>query len=182
MQKFEQFTLDTAPQDSRPLLENSMKSFGMIPNLHAVMAASPPVLKAYQTLHELAQQTAFTPEELCVVWLEISVEHECNYCVPAHTAIAAMMDVSAKIVHAIREMKPLPKAKLEVLRQFTLDVLRQRGRVSDKCIQEFLSAGYEQRHILDIVLILSQKIMSNYINHMANTPLDEAFEEYAWGK
>ena len=43
--------IESAPADSKPLLEGSLKAFGMIPGLHGVLAASPQLLKAYQTLN-----------------------------------------------------------------------------------------------------------------------------------
>ena len=66
-------TQDTAPDKAKPLLENSKKSFGMIPNLHAVMASSPELLEGYQVLHDLAQKTDFSaPDSL--PWLGLGGE------------------------------------------------------------------------------------------------------------
>jgi len=90
-------TIDTAPAESKPLLEDSVQAFGMIPNLHAVMAESPAVLKAYKELHAAFQSTSFDKDELTVVWQTINVEHECHYCIPAHTMIANMMSVDPAI-------------------------------------------------------------------------------------
>ncbi|MCV5838426.1 carboxymuconolactone decarboxylase family protein, partial [Escherichia coli] len=67
------------------MIENSVKAFGMLPNLHAVMAEAPTLLEGYQVVHELFQQTSFNAEELTVVWQTINVEHGCHYCVPAHS-------------------------------------------------------------------------------------------------
>ena len=88
MKQLELFDLENAPEGSRPLLENSVKAFGMIPNLHAVMAGSPQVLEAYQMLHKLFQDSSFNDDELTVIWQTINIEHSCHYCVPAHTAVA----------------------------------------------------------------------------------------------
>ena len=101
MSTFTIHTADTAPADSKPLLAKSQSAFGMVPNLHAVMAESAPLLDGYQQLHALAQQTAFDAEELTVVWQAINVEHNCHYCVPAHTGIAHSMKVSAEVIDAI---------------------------------------------------------------------------------
>ncbi|MEM8704229.1 MAG: carboxymuconolactone decarboxylase family protein, partial [Pseudomonadota bacterium] len=68
MTEFTLHTRETAPEDSRALLDNSLKAFGMIPNLHAVMAESPEHLEAYQKLHELFQQTSLSVVEQTVVW------------------------------------------------------------------------------------------------------------------
>ncbi|MEM6678486.1 MAG: carboxymuconolactone decarboxylase family protein [Pseudomonadota bacterium] len=174
-------TAETAPEDARPLLEKSVKSFGMIPNLHAVMAESPAILGAYQQVHGLVvSATAFDATERTVIWQTINVEHSCHYCVPAHTAIAGMDKVDPEIVAALRAARPLADAKLEALRQFTLAVLRARGQVTAGDVEAFQAAGYGERHALEIVLVLAQKVMSNYVNHLFETPVDAPFQKFAW--
>ncbi|WDD98847.1 carboxymuconolactone decarboxylase family protein [Thalassomonas actiniarum] len=182
MSSFELHTLATAPEAAKPLLEQSVKSFGMIPNLHAVMAESPQALEAYQQLHALFMQSSFDKEELTVVWQTINVEHQCHYCVPAHTAIAHSMKIDESIITALRDESPLPSDKLETLRQTTLLMVRNRGVIDAADIEKFYAAGYQQKHLLDIVLGLSQKVMSNYVNHLAQTPVDEPFQAFSWQK
>lgn len=182
MSNFELYNLDTASEASKPLLENSVKGFGMIPNLHAAMAESPALLEAYQTLHELAQKASFDNEELTVVWQTINVEHACHYCVPAHTAIANMMNVDAEITEALRNQAPLKSTKLETLRDTTLLMVRNRGVIEQADIDTFHAAGFSKQNLLDIVLVLAQKIMSNFTNHLAETPVDEAFQAFSWSK
>ena len=131
-------------------------------------------------LHKLFTQTAFDAEELTVVWQSINVEHACHYCVPAHTGIAKMMKVSDDLTEALRNEAPLPSAKLEALRTFTVQMVRERGNVSEAQMQAFFDAGYGHRAVLDVVLGLAQKTMSNYINHVAQTPVDEVFRPLAW--
>ncbi|MET4805261.1 carboxymuconolactone decarboxylase family protein [Limibacillus sp. MBR-115] len=180
MVDFTLHTKETAPAEAKRLLEASEKSFGRIPNLHAVMAESPEHLEAYQQLHGLFQKTSLSTAERNVVWLAINVEHECTYCVPAHSAIAKMQGVDDETVKALRDNTPLADPKLEALRTFTLQVVRERGHVGQQDVQAFLDAGYTQRHVLDVVLGLAQKVMSNYVNHIANTPTDAAFAAFGW--
>ncbi|UZD90380.1 carboxymuconolactone decarboxylase family protein [Cognatishimia activa] len=180
MTTFPSHDLETAPEASKPLLENSQKAFGRLPGLHKVMSESPQVFEGYQVLHKLFTETAFDADEMTVVWQTINVEHECHYCVPAHTGIAKMMKVSDDIINALRDETPLPSAKLEALRTFTLAMLRSRGNVTDAEMAAFFDAGYSHRAVLDVILGLAQKVMSNYINHVAETPLDEPVKPFAW--
>ena len=175
-------TIETAPEGSKPLLEKSIKGFGMIPNLHGVMAESPGLLEGYQTLHKLAQDSAFDAEELTVVWQTINVEHACHYCVPAHTFIANAMKVDPALTEALRNRAAMPTAKLQALQDTTLAIVRNRGHLTAEEKDAFFAAGFETRHLLDIVLILSQKVMSNYVNHIAETPVDAPFAEFSWEK
>jgi alkylhydroperoxidase family enzyme len=180
MTTFPSHDLDTAPEGSKPLLEKSQAAFGRLPGLHKVMADSPQHLEAYQVLHGLFQASDFDADELTVVWQTINVEHECHYCVPAHTGIAKMMKVSDDIIEALRNETPLPSEKLEALRTFTLEVVRQRGNVTEEQFNAFFAAGYSHRAVLDVVLGVAQKTMSNYVNHMAQTPVDPVMQKFAW--
>ncbi|HCA10577.1 MAG TPA: carboxymuconolactone decarboxylase, partial [Marinobacter adhaerens] len=109
-------------------------------------------------------------------------ENACHYCVPAHTGIAKMMDVSDDITNALRDETPLPSDKLEALRTFTLAVMRKHGNVSKEDLDAFYEAGYQHRQVLEVILVLSQKVMSNYVNHIAETPVDEPFKKFEWQK
>ncbi|WP_282112934.1 carboxymuconolactone decarboxylase family protein [Maribacter stanieri] len=174
--------IESAPEGSKALLENSQKSFGMIPGLHGVLAASPKILEAYQTLHQLFTETSFNNDELTVVWQAINVEHACHYCVPAHTGIAKMMKVDDAITEALRNETPLADSKLEALRTMTLTIVRNRGNVTQEDLDTFYAAGYGEQQVLEIILGLSQKVISNYTNHIAHTPVDAPFEKFAWSK
>ena len=180
MPNFPSHDLDTAPEASKPLLEASLKGFGRLPGLHKVLAESPQTYEGYQMLHKLFTETAFDADELTVVWQTINVENECHYCVPAHTGIAKMMKISDELSEALRTEAPLGSDKLEALRTFTLRMLRSRGNVTEAQMQEFFAAGYGHRAVLDVILGLAQKTISNYVNHVAETPVDEVFQPLAW--
>jgi len=178
MTEFTLYTAENAPEESKPLMADSVAAFGMVPNLHAVMAEAPTLLKGYQVLHDLFQKTSFNAEELTVVWQSINVEHECHYCVPAHSAIAASMKVDQDIVDALVNKTTLANPKLETLRETTLAMARERGVISDEQIEKFFAAGYGKQQLLEIIVGLSQKVMSNYTNHLADTPVDAPFKKF----
>lgn len=172
--------LDSAPEDSKPLLEKSIKAFGRLPSLHGVMAESPGLLEGYQHLHRLAiEGTAFTPEERTVVWMTVNVANECHYCVPAHTGIAKREKIDEVIIEALRNETPLPE-KLEALRTFTLALRDSHGRPGAEALAAFEAAGFGERAVLDTILIYAQKVMSNFTNALFDTPTDAAFEKFLW--
>lgn len=177
---FPSHDLETAPEASKLLLENSQKAFGHLPGLHKVLAESPQAYEAYQRLHKLFTETDFDADELTVVWQSINVEHSCHYCVPAHTGIAKMMKVSDKITDALRNETPLPTPRLEALRTFTVQMVRARGNATDAQVEAFLNAGFGHRAVLDVILGIAQKTMSNYVNHVAATPVDAALQSLKW--
>ena len=182
MSNFKIHDLESAPEKSKPLLETSLKGFGMIPNLHGVMAEAPGLLEGYQLVGKLFQNSSLNNEELTVVWQTINVEHNCTYCVPAHTGIAHFMKVDAALTEALRNGDAMPTEKLQVLHDTTLSLIRNRGQLTDAEKATFFDQGYEQRQLLEIVLGLAHKVMSNYVNHIAETPDDEKFQQFAWTK
>jgi len=170
----------TAPEASKELLARSKKNNGRIPGLHATMAEAPGLLEGYQHLHQVFLDSSFDKDELTVVWQTVNVEHACHYCVPAHTGIARAMKVDDAITDALRDGSPLPSKRLEALRTFTLAMVRERGNVDEDALLAFIDEGFDKRQVLEVILGISQKVMSNYTNHVAQTPVDAPFRKYAW--
>lgn len=175
MSEFTIHTLDTAPQASKKSLQNTEKQLGFIPNLLGVMAESPAMLEAYQVLTMIFDKTAFTVTERQLVLLSISRFRNCSYCLAAHGTIAKMQKISTEIIDAVYYNQPLADAKLEALRTFTRTMLEADGWVDQKALQAFYQAGYQKQHVLEVVLGISFKTLSNYVNHINDTPIDTAF-------
>jgi alkylhydroperoxidase family enzyme len=178
MTKFPLHSYDSAPEQSKPLLEKSKAAFGSIPNLHAVMAEAPTALAAYQELHNLFLNTSLTDEEKTVIWQAINVEHECHYCIPAHSLIAQVMNVPSALNQALVKKTVLPNRRLEVLREITLEIVRNRGHIAASTLENFYDEGYTKQNLLEIIVGVAQKVMSNYTNHIADTPIDERFQAF----
>jgi AhpD family alkylhydroperoxidase len=172
MQTFTVHDIASAPTPSRPLLERSQKEWGFVPTLHGVLAESAPTLEAYQTLFALGATTSLTPAEQQIVYLAVSAMHECEYCVAGHTYLARTAGLSEPAIAALRSGSPIPDAKLQALRAFAESVVRRRGYVGDEGLATFLQAGYSRAQVLEVVLIIATKTISNYVNHIAHTPLE----------
>jgi len=160
-------------------LTKSKAAFGFVPNLHKALAASNQALTAYKFLHNAFQNSSFDAAELTVVWQTINYYHQCHYCLPAHTMIANMMKVDADLIEALYNGETLKDPKLAALQATTLEITESRGHLSAETKAAFFEAGYSEHHIVEIVLGLSQKVLSNYINHLAETPIDEQFSAFA---
>ena len=176
-------TIESAPAESKPSLEKTRQKYGSVPNLMGVFAEAPGILDAYLELGRLFDEsTAFDASERQVVLLATSFENGCEYCVAAHTAIAGMQGVPKDVVQSVRGGEAIRDPKLQALHAFTHAVVRDRGRVSESDISSFLDAGYTKRHLLEVILGVGMKTLSNYTNHVAETPLDKAFQPFAWSR
>ncbi|MDH3255135.1 MAG: carboxymuconolactone decarboxylase family protein [Acidobacteriota bacterium] len=178
--KFTIYDLESAPAESRPDLEAAKKKYGFELNLFGVLAESPTALRAYAAINEALESAALSPVEQQVVTLTVSGENGCTYCMGAHSAVAGMVNMPNEVLTALRERRALPDPKLDALRSFALAMVKQRGWVPDPDVQAFLDAGYSRRHLLDVVTIIALKTLSNYTNHLAGTPLDDAFAPMSW--
>lgn len=179
MPKFPLKTADEAPE-AKPFFDGAEDALGFVPNLFRVMADSPPLLEAYTTLNGLLEKTALEPGEVQTVLLATSVENGCDYCVAAHTAVGKQAGLDDETVTAIRDGRPVADEKIEAVRSLVTDLVRERGWLDEERIERFLAAGFERRHVLDVVVGVGMKTLSNYTNHLAGTPLDEPLEAHAW--
>lgn len=183
MTKFTLHTPEAAPEASRPLLLEAKNSLGLIPNMFAGLAESPAALKAYTTLSGLFANTRLSPVEQQVVALATSIENQCEYCVGVHTVVAKnTAKVPAPIIEALRSGGKLPDPKLDALATFTRTVVRKRGWVDDATVKAFIDAGYDRARLLEVLLGISMKTLSNYSNHIMGTTLDAEFESGRWAR
>ncbi|UUP18419.1 carboxymuconolactone decarboxylase family protein [Nitratireductor thuwali] len=173
MHDFPIHSLDSAPEASRGLLAEIETRWGFLPKLHAALAESPAALRAYEALFSLAEQTGFTPAERQVVFLTVSTFHGCGYCTAAHTFLARQAGLDEGELQALRSGRPLTGRRLESLRRFTLAVVRDRGDPGSQEVEAFLSAGFDEANVLDLLVIIAAKTISNYANHIVGTPMEE---------
>jgi uncharacterized peroxidase-related enzyme len=180
MTSFTVHTLDTAPAAARPAMEAAKKAFGLVPNLIGVFAESPAVAEGYLGLAGAFGKSSFTALERETVLIATSVENECHYCVAAHTTVTQGQKLDQSVIAAIRERRAIDDPRLEALRQFTIKLVQNRGFVSDGDVSAFHAAGFTHAQVLEAVMGVSLKVMSNYVNHIAATPLDAPFQANAW--
>ena len=177
-------TVETAPDRSKEPINWYLENFGIVPNLAGILAESPALLNAYwETQKNLLANAALTPQEINIVQTSVAHANACQYCVAGHTAFGKMeaFNNTDEQLNAVREDKTFEDPKMEALREFTLLVLRNQGRMSTSQLQSFIDAGFSRRAALDVVACIAAKVMSNYANQIALTPVDEAFAPFASG-
>ncbi len=180
MSNFPLHSIKSAPEASKGFLTAAQKAYSFVPNLLAGMAEAPALLEGYMTLAGIFDKTSFSETERQIILMTNNRLNGCVYCMAAHTTISQMSGVPADVVTALRENTPIADAKLEALRQFAIVINESRGWPSDADVAAFLSAGYTQQNILEVILGTALKTLSNYTNHIAETPLDNAFQANAW--
>lgn len=180
MTEFTNHTLDSAPTDAHPVLEAAQRDYRMIPNLFAKMAEAPALLKSYLGVSRLFADSGLNTAEQQIVLLTTSFTNQCKYCMGAHSALADMQGVSGTVTNAIRDGRPIEDNRLGALRRFTARMVEERGWISETDVKDFLNAGYSQANLLEVILGVGLKTLSNYTNHVVGTELDPAFSGRSW--
>lgn len=162
---------DNAPAESQAILEAVKKKFGFIPNLMTAFSPSPAVLEAYLTLAELSSKTSFSAREQQAAALIISRENGCHYCLAAHGTLAKSAGLEKDTVVALQTGADLDDEALAALRVLLISIVRSGGRPEPEAISQFVGAGYTQTQLLEAVLLVTWKTLSNYTNHLYDTPI-----------
>lgn len=175
-------TLENAQPQARAILEQAKAQVGFVPNMYTGMAHSPGLLATYLSGYAaFRNDSGFTPAEQEVVFLTISRINGCEYCVSAHSMLAeAKSKVPPAVIAALRDDQPVPDPKLAALAEFTRVMVTARGLPTRAQVEAFLAAGYSEPQILEVVLAIAVKTLSNYANHLFHTPLDGVFETHRW--
>ena len=181
MTQFTVHTADSAPPESRPLLEGLKRSLGFVPNLFAVFAESPAALRGGLAIFEAFSTSSLAPAEQQLVMLAVSEANDCQYCVAAHSTLARRFaKVDPALVDATRRREPLADAKLDALVAFTRKVVEQRGMLTEADLAAFLKSGYTKAQVIEVLLGVGMKTFNNYVDHIAHTPLNDQFKAEAW--
>ena len=166
MTDFTFYTPENTTGHTKELLEGIRKGYGFIPNLFAYMAEAPTTVEAYLALNDLVSKTSLSPAQQQVALLAVSVENDCEFCTVAHRAIGKMKGASVQTLTSIASHSEIADAKDRALATFTQTIVKKRGRPSEAEIQAFLGADFSRQQILEVILIVSIKTLSNYINHL----------------
>jgi len=168
------YTHEASTGHTRELLDDISKRYGFIPNLFAYMAEAPTTIEAYLSLNDLVSKTSLSPAQQQVALLAASVENDCEFCTVAHRAMGKMSGANASTLDALNSGSgsgsdsAITDAKDYALAMFTKAIVKQRGRPTEVEIRAFLDAGYSKQQILEVILIVSIKTLSNYVNHLTN--------------
>lgn len=170
------------PSPAAPLFERSRLAMGMVPNMYRLMAHAPELLETYMDGYaRFREASGFTPVEQEVVFLAISRENTCEYCMAAHSTVADVLTrVPQEVTAALRDDSPIADARLAALAHFTRTLVGTRGRPSPDDAAAFLGAGFKPAQIMSLLLAVAVKTMSNYANHIGHTEIDPMFAARRW--
>ena len=174
-------TRETAPKEAQDTLSRIVEAWGFLPNLGAVMAQSPAALELLWVGYAaLNAKGSLTPAEQQLVSVAASRENRCAYCVAALSTMALGAKLPRDVLRAAREGCDTGDGRLNALRATTELIVRQRGWLSEAEKRAFQDAGYTSGQLLEVVAWICLKTLTNYTNHVAETPVDPQWQGQSW--
>lgn len=165
------------------VLSTAQAKMGFLPNMYRNMANAPGLLQTYMAGYDAFRaDSGLSPAEQETVFLTISRTNGCDYCVAAHSMLADMSKVPAEVTEALRDGRPIPDPRLDALATFTAAMVQSRGLPTAADLDAFAAAGYSETDVLQVLLAIAVKTISNYSNHLFHTEVDPMFAGRAWNR
>lgn len=173
-------TMASAPEHSKPALEQLQKTFGVLPNLVAVIANSPKLINSLAGLFQQVHSSSLSEPEVQIVLLTDAVTNSSKYAVAFHTALALQQGISSEVTDAIRERRAPADRRYTALFTLAKTLIEKRGHLNQQELDTFLSAGFTKEQVLEVIAIVAASTITNYSGTIANPPLEDPFRQYAW--
>jgi len=182
MKQFTKHTIESAPEASKENLAYGQKKYGMLPNLFRYMSGAPATLNAYISLSSIFGDTSFSTGEQHLIMLAVSVVNKCDYCTAAHTRASKANGISSAILNAVRKGKEVPNARLAALVEIAQKITVTRGNIEAKDLESFYEQGFSPENVMELIVGISIKTISNYINHITENIINDELQPFAVGK
>ncbi len=180
MSTFRLYTIDSAPEQSRPVLQQLQRSFGFVPNIAGIMAESPVLIGAFVNLFQKVHAGTFTEAQIQTLLLTNAVTNACTWAVAFHTALALNEGLTSADVEAIREGRQPADHRHAALSALTKTAIEKRGHLDEHDVSAFIAAGFRRDQVLEVLAVAAASTMTNYVGSIAQPPLEAQFQVHAW--
>ncbi len=170
MTQFNVPTRDEVSANNQAIFDNLQKGLGFVPNLYASFAHSETALGDYLALQN--RKSTLRAKEREVINLVVSQVNDCRYCQSAHTVLGKMNGFSDEQILEIRSGEASFDPKLDALVKFVQETTINRGKPSAETVENLLSAGYNKGNVVDILIVIGDKIISNYLFGVGQFAID----------
>jgi uncharacterized peroxidase-related enzyme len=170
MKKFTVPTKAEVSETNQQIFDNLEKNLGMVPNLYAFFGKNETALADYLALQ--SRKNTLTGKEREVINLVVSQVNNCKYCLAAHTVVGKMNGFTDEQVLEIRKAAVTFDTKLAALATFVKETTAAHGEPSQEAVEALFNAGYTEANLIDIVIVIGDKIISNYLHKITQLPVD----------
>jgi alkylhydroperoxidase family enzyme len=179
---FTVYNLETAPEESKPALNGLKEAFGIVPNVAGAMAESPVLLNSLAALFKNVHSGSFTENQIQVLLLTNAVTNAAEWAVGFHSFLALQQGIPATDVEKIRNGGLPADASDAALSRLARTLISSKGRIAESDVEQFLQAGFDKRHLLEVVAVIAASTITNYTVSVTRPPLEPPFDQHAWVK
>jgi alkylhydroperoxidase family enzyme len=173
-------TIASAPEKSKPALEQLQKAFGVLPNLPAVIANSPKLINSLVGLFGQVHSPGLSEAENQIVLLTDAVTNSSTYAVAFHTALALQQGISSEETTAIRERRLPTDKRFAALSTLAKTLIEKRGHLTEQELDSFIAAGFTREQVLEVIAIVAASTITNYAGTITDPPLEDPFRQHVW--
>ncbi|NOS57077.1 MAG: carboxymuconolactone decarboxylase family protein [Cyclobacteriaceae bacterium] len=157
-------------ESNLPVYDALQKGLGFVPNLFATLGLSDNGLNRYISFQNA--KSSLTNKEKEAINLIVSEVNNCKYCKAAHTAIGKMNGFTDEQTVELRKAKVSFDAKLNALVGLAENITKSRGHIDSKILGSFFEAGYTQENLVDVIIQIGEKTITNYLHSITQIPID----------
>ena len=170
MKSFAVPTRDQVSENNQAIFDNLQKGLGFVPNLYATYAYNNTALGDYLALQN--RKSTLKAKEREVINLVVSQVNDCRYCQSAHTALGKMNGFTDKQILEIRGGSASFDPKIDALAKFVKNITVNRSKPDPEVVAALFAVGYNEANLIDIIMVIGDKIISNFIHGTTNVPID----------
>jgi uncharacterized peroxidase-related enzyme len=156
--------------NNQAIFDNLQKGLGFVPNLYATFAYSETALGDYLTLQN--RKSSLRAKEREIINLVVSEVNGCVYCLSAHTALGKMNGFTDDQILDIRGGEVPFDSKFDALAKFVKATTINHGKPARSAVDALFAAGYNNANLVDILIVIGDKIISNYFHGITQIPVD----------
>ncbi|MCC5914437.1 MAG: carboxymuconolactone decarboxylase family protein [Balneolaceae bacterium] len=157
-------------EKNQQIFDDLESKLGFVPNIYATYAYSEHALSRYLTFANA--KSSLNNKEKEVINLVTSQVNGCTYCQAAHTQLGKMNGFTEDQTVELRQGSAGFDSKFDALVKLAKEIAENRGRVSDEILQSFFNAGYNKANLIDVIVNVGEKAITNYLHNLTEIPID----------
>ena len=164
-------TRETAPEATRPILDQLQKGLGMVPNLFAAIGHSPGSLTSLLAWDAAVAKGSLSKREIELLNLHVSELNGCAYCISAHGALGARVGLSSSDIEAARDGRGASERESALL-ALARRVVRTGGAHTQTELARAREAGISDAELVDTIAIVALKTFTNAVALVGKVEVD----------
>lgn len=164
-------TREQVDTKAQGIFDQLKKQLGTVPNLYAAIGYSSDALENFLGFSGKAGKGTFKQKEIEAIKLAVSEVNGCQYCQAAHTALAKMAGFNEAETLELRTAT-INDPRLNAITTLAKEIAENRGKASEATIDNFLTQGFDEKGLIDLVSVVTAINFTNYVHGVTKVAID----------